>query len=197
MKVSKDNWEDAKKYFHQTYVKFKEEGDALFFVDRVDPDKIVAKATNGELVGIDLTVGEYHIEYVIPGKAVFQYGPHVVMLSRIPARMWKKGMCTQNTKFETLDATSKWNKATFSSTLIESFINKPCYLEPKEAQKMLGSGEIESAALTPRISLSKEGKLFVDQTIIAKYNGTLFTTKRLFQNEVEKLFPHISVKVVK
>lgn len=200
MFASKDNWEDVKKYYHQTYVKFKEEGDTLFHIDRVDPDKIVAKATNGELVGIDLTIG-YNIEYVIPGKAVFQYGNIVVMLSRIPARMWKKGMSSQNTKFEAFDKSGKWTKIPFSAELIEGFINKPCYTEPKEALKEFvnPNSTLEAAALTPRITFGRNGKLMVDQTIVAKYDfdTKIFTVKALFQKEVAELFPNTQIKVVK
>lgn len=200
MFASKDNYDDVKKYYLGTYVKFKEEGDALFYIERVDPDKIVAKATNEELVGIDLTIG-YNIEYALPGKAVFQYGGIVMMLSRIPARMWKKGMSNQNTKFEVMDKTGKWTKTNFSAELIESFINKPAYVDPMDALKAFcdETSDLEAAALTPRITFTRGGKLMVDQTIVAKYDFTnkVFTVKNLFTKEVKALFPTVTTKSVK
>jgi hypothetical protein len=202
MHATTSNYEDVKKYYQGTYVKFKEEGDTLYYIDRVDPDKIIAKATNGDLVGIDLTVnGGYHIDYVIPKKTVFQYGNVVVMLSRIPARMWKKGTSKENTRFERLDAEGKWSKIPFSASMIESFINKPCYYDAPLALKEFTNqhSDLCAAALTPRISMSRGGKIMVDQIIVAKYDfeKKAITCKLLFHSEISKLFPDISVKVVK
>jgi hypothetical protein len=200
MFVNRDNWEDCKKYFHGCYVKFREEGDRLFYIETVDPDQITARAVdNSEYCGIDLNIG-YTIDYVLPKKTVYQYGKLVVMLARIPARMWKKGLNKQNTAFYILDGQGKWLQTELNPTLIQSFISKPAYYSVVNAlndfQKNL---ELEAAALTPRISFCRNGRIFVDQTIIARYDFETDTIscKNLFVPELTALFPNAKMKTVK
>lgn len=199
MFVNTENWEDCKKYYSGCYVKFREEGDRLFYIEAVDPDKITARATNGEYVGVDLTIG-YTIDYPLPKKTIYQYGKVVVMLNRIPARMWKKGLNKQNTVFHILDATGKWNSAAFDPTLIEAFISKPSYYAVDIALNDFKNGmELEAAALTPRISITRQGRISIDQTIVARYDfeNDVISCKVLFVPEIEALFPGKKVKTVK
>lgn len=197
MFANQDSWEDVKKYYGNTYVKFPDlTGDHLWYVEHVSPDKILVTDSNGEEAGIDLLVG-YEITYVIPGRATFQYGPNAVQLSRQPARQWKKGMCKANTSFFALGMAG-WGTQEFNIKIIEGFINKPSYYTIDLALKGFEKGELVSAALSPRVSVRKDGKVYIDKVLVARISldkkEILF--RKLFKPELEPLFPGFKTKVL-
>ena len=155
MFINSQNFDDVKKYFQHTYVKFAETGDHIWHVDTVSPNEIICTDKNKEQVGIDLNIG-YNLEYILPRKAIFQFGNEAVMLSRIPARQWKKGMCKANTAFHTLSSDGTWMALNFDINMIEGFVNKPSYypidIAQKEFQKE--NGDLLSCALNPRMAVS-------------------------------------------
>lgn len=192
MFVNSSNWEDVRKYYEKTFVKFPVlTNDQLWFIDRVTSDLIEVRATNGDEAAIDLSKG-YEMDFVIPKKTVYQYGECAVMLSRIPARQWKKGMCKANTSFQIL-TTNGWTNGSFDAGIIEGFINKPSYFSPYEAfEKFEQSPELQSAALTPRISMTAKGAIYIDEVMIGKFQqlkaGPQLAVKNIFVPEMVKLF---------
>lgn len=190
MLVNSQNWEDAKKYFHQTFIKCTETGDELFYVEEVNSQWMILSTTNGEKAGIELS-RPYEISYVIPKKTVFQNGGCAAQLSRIPARMWKKGMNKQNTAFMLLDEVSNWVSTELSMGLIEGFIKKPGYMTFNEAEREFAKGTIKSAALTPRMAITAAGNVFIDSVLVAKYqrDKKTLTCKKIFSPELTAVFP--------
>jgi hypothetical protein len=198
MYVNSANWQDCQKYFSQCYVKFKEEGDRIFYITRVDAQLIIAESTSGDEIGIDLAKG-YTIEYVIPKKTVFQIGEAALFLSRIPARMWKKGMNKSNTQFQYLTE-DQWASAPFDIHSIEGFVNKPSYYTAVDAlNDFKNSAHLKSAALTPRISINHSGKIYLDTVLIGKLDidKSTIISRKIFKPELTSVFKNMEIKVFK
>lgn len=199
MFINSQNFDDVKKYFQHTYVKFAETGDHIWHIDTVNPNEIICSDKNKEQVGIDLTIG-YNLEYILPRKAVFQFGNEAVMLSRIPARQWKKGMCKANTAFHTLSSDGTWMALNFDINMIEGFVNKPSYypidIAQKEFQKE--NGDLLSCALNPRMAVCKTGKLYIDNVLVGKmsFKDKAVLCKQIFKPEVSKVFSDFNIKTV-
>lgn len=200
MFVSQENWEDCKKYFEGCWVKFKEEGDnKIWNINEVNTKYIVAQGIDKETIGIDLSVG-YTIDYVIPKKTTFQLGEEAVNLSRIPARQWKKGMNKQNTLFSHLSAANGWINGTFNPQVINGFVNKPTYYSYKDAEREFKKSEhLLSAALDPRIAVTRLGAVYIDSVMVAKWNieKESLVIKKIFVPEIAAVFPNIHYRVVK
>lgn len=199
MEVRKDNWEDVKKYFHQTYVKISSEGERVWYVQEVGPSYIVVKCNNpAEEAQISYDF-PFSFDYVLPHKTTFQYQNRAMILSRIPAQQWKKGLNKLNTQFETLNREGVWGNHPFSLEAIEGYVNKPGYFTFQEALDLLSKGAAESCALNPRMSLSGSGSLFVDTTLVGKYDQVKkqLVIKSLFENEARALHSFANLRVLK
>jgi hypothetical protein len=199
MFANSSNAEDVKKYYHQTWVKFpKLSGDTLWFISNVSHDFLEILSDNGEEALIDLKRGQ-EMEYVIPKKTIYQFGEKAAFLSRVPARQWKKGMCGKNTRFQTLSLT-KWDLADFDISIIAGFVNKPSYLDFYALAKEWSQGKFEtiSAALTPRIACSYSGSIFIDDTLVGKYDldKNILTTREIYKENLQPLFYKSKLKVL-
>lgn len=198
MFVSKENWEDVKKYFEKTYVKFPAlTGDTLWFIDRVTPEEMEVSSINKKEENIeyciDLTTG-YEMDFVFPKKTVYQYGDTAALLQRVPARQWKKGMCKANTGFSVLSENG-WINGTFDAHIIDGFINKPSYYFPYDALKKFKqeNSSLISAALTPRCSIDKRGVIWIDNVAVAKHQtlkatGETLSVKAMFYPYLSNIF---------
>lgn len=197
MYVDKHCYDDIVKYFHKTYVKFKEDVDVIYLIKQVTHSDIIAEDSKGNEVAICLNTG-YNIDYVIPKKTVFQHGEHALFLARVPARMWRKGMDHKNTEFSILSAAGNWSKIPFNIQHIEGFVNKPSYFTYLEALNNFQQGEaLQSAALSPRISLTRKGAVFVDMVMVGKmdFEKNVLACKTIFSPELVRVFGKAEVKV--
>lgn len=199
MLVNQESWEDFKKYYEKTWVKFpKLSQDTLWFVERVTPEFAEVSTSNHDEAMIDLKRG-YDMDFVIPKKTVYQYGDSAACLSRIPARMWKKGMSKANTQFQVL-LPQGWMAVNFDPQIIEGFINKPSYLDvyPNITKLQGENPELISMAITPRISMNGKGNVFIDSVMVAKYvpKTSTITVKSLFAPEIVPHFNKEKVKLI-
>lgn len=199
MFANQSNVDDVKKYYHQTWVKFpKLSGDTLWWIERVSHEFLEVLSDKGEEALIDLKRGQ-EMDYVIPKKAVYQFGGKAAYLSRIPARQWKKGMCDKNTKFQVLGS-AKWDNAHFDIGIIAGFVNKPSYLDFYSVLKQWQVQDYTtvSVALTPRISCNFTGSVFIDDTLVGKYDlaKDILTTREIYKENLQPLFYKSKLKVL-
>lgn len=201
MFVNSANYEDAKKYFQGCWIKVQEMGDRMYFVKEVRPDFTYLNSPSRgekddeEYICIDMQIG-YTISYVIPKKTVFQHGMNALILERIPARMWKKGMDLKNTQFQILNNKSQWSPTKVDIGLIEGFVNKPQYHTFDTAQRVFKEeAEMMSVALSPRVSFSREGYVFVDTVFVGRYTPAKnqLTYKTIFSKQMKQLFPNVEI----
>lgn len=196
MIFNQSNLDDIKKYYHQTWVKFPRiSQDTIWFIDRVGPEYIEIKSDSGEEALFSLKK-DYAVDYVLPGKAVYQFGNNAACLTRIPARMWKKGMSSANTQFKLL-TDLKWTPLKFDINVIKAFVNKPAYMDPYAAiQHFKGGSDLLSAAISPRISINRSGSIYIDEIMIGKYEFAkeMLTTREVYINTLKPLFHKTKLK---
>lgn len=192
MFVNTDNWEDCRKYYEHTFTKFKETGDTIFYIQKVTPESILATDINDNEVGIYLESG-YNLDFVLPRKTVYQYGVNAVIIQRIPAKQWKKGMCSGNT--QTLTLSIDWMTINFDIKIIEGFVNKPSYISSKDAVPRLIDGTLTSAALSPRFSMNYNGAIFLDTVVVGtmSFDQGIVKAKKIVEKEIKELFPTFKV----
>jgi hypothetical protein len=133
MICTSSNWEDIRRYFSDTYVKFKEYGDRLFFIQHVDPS--VISGYDEDEVRFDLYLSDskpYTLDYILPSKATFQYKNQAYMLHRIPARQYRRGLCQDNTNIIRLH---DGQKMPIDFDILKAFVNKPVYSTLGQALK--------------------------------------------------------------
>lgn len=197
MFVNEMNWEDCKKYYQGCWIKVRECGERMYQIKEVGPaETYLSSPSRGENdedanICINMQVG-YTIDYIIPKKTTFQFGEYAIILERVPARMWKKGMDVKNTQFSQLNHNSSWIKAQIDFPVIEGFVNKPSYYTFEDTLKNFTdeNSTLQSAALSPRVSLSKLGNVFIDTIFVGRLSTTTKTLKfkKIYQDDLAPLF---------
>jgi hypothetical protein len=194
MLASQENWKDVQKYFQGTFVKFTSEGEKIWLITKVTDTVILAKDRNGEEVCVELA-RPFMLDYVLPHKAVYQFGEHAAVLQRLPQRMWKKGLSNENTELLSCSAQGSWQPMQFSAETLEGFVNKPGYFSFIDAENQFKNGEsLQSVALSPRISLTRKGGVFIDTVLVGRCNKSGLVVKKTFFNDVAPLFPISMIK---
>lgn len=186
MKINKYTIEDANKYLGDTIVQFKEESgrENLFYYIKADQKYIYAKNIyTNEPILVDITK-EYNVDFNLPRKLVFNSEGYSVLITRIPAQMWKKGIHSKNTSFYVLKELG-WHYYGFSISLIKAYIQKQEYFSLERET------EVISCALSPRISFCK-GKIYIDMTFVGTYeqNTETLTTHPMFLEDLKPYFPY-------
>jgi len=186
MKCTQENWRDIQKYYQGTFVKFKEFGEVLHFINRVDPAGIVGTDADKEEFIVHLHDDQpYSFEYILPYKAVFQHGGDAYLLQRIPARQYKRGLCQENTS---ITKVASGERQSVNWALLGSFTTKQRYLTLNEA--IFGKGKQRTVALNRRMSYSKTyNYLYVDCKVIAIVDPDkkAIACNKLFLDELREL----------
>lgn len=186
MIITENNIDDARTYYKGTWCKFRESGDELWHIDDITHEAITAINTKGEDGKVLLRDG-YKLDFVIPKRTTYQYANMAAHLQRIPARMWKKGLHAKNTSFQVL-LESGWAATEFKASIIEGFINKPCYYSLQHALYEFESNpEYHSVALSPRFAITRGGRIYLDTVRIGIYDGKEIIVKKILVPEMERL----------
>lgn len=188
MECTPNNWKDVQRYFHNTYVKVEEYGDTLFYIEGVSPNKIFGKTENGDYFEIELHQHQpFNLSYVLPHKAVFQYNKRAVLLQRIPAKQFKRGISIDNVSISFTD-TGAYLDLTLD--LLKAYTTKQRYFTFTDAFLTKGS-KLLSYALTSRMSCTKgTGVIYVDNTPVARYahnDVKIYVDKPNFRPDIEQL----------
>lgn len=176
MILSSENWQDINKYYKGTFVKCKESGDRIWKITGVDCNEVSMVDVAGFNVHIDLTEGDYELDFILPSRAVFQLGQYAALIRRIPARQYSRGISSTNTGFFLLKD-GKWYSSDLTMDVLQQFADKPCYQSLE-----FFPDDFYSYALSPQFSVDKCGLLFCVNVTIGHVD---FTQKRV---SVNKLF---------
>lgn len=192
MKFSSDNHADISKYYNNCFIKIKESGDLLFFIQHVGKTEVRGVCETGAEFVIHLdNDNPYEIDYVLPHKSFFQYGKDAVQLYRTPAKQYYRGLNQQNTnvvKLSNNGASFEGMKLNFD--VLKAFVSKQPFFSLSEATgKGKGiEGTNHSYALTTRLMYHRVSKgLYVDMVRIADVevpNKTIHFTHPIFKAEV-------------
>lgn len=180
---------DIQRYYQHCYVKFRETGDVLYYITRVDPFKISGKSENGDLLELFLDDAHpYHMEYILPKKSYFQFGGDAAQLFRIPAKQYYRGLNESNTQIHSLNPIDGSPTAVpVNFETLKAYVNKPKFFTLDEAVMSKNA----SCALSPRMAFHRpSGRIFVDFVVVGHYDAKqrrISVGRPLFRPELEKL----------
>jgi len=179
MEFISSNWRDIDKYYTGTYVKFNEYGDKLFHIDHVNPNVVEGEDDTGTNFQLFLSdSAPYTVNYLLPHKATFQWNDSVYMLQRIPARQYRRGLCSDNTQIINI-ATGSRVDISFKS--LKAFVSKPMYSSFSAAFN--SKAKTKAVALSPRLTYIRSGLILVDQVRVASFD---YNTKKIHM--IHKIF---------
>ena len=91
MIFSPSNASDVKKYFVGTFVKFKELGEQILYIDRVTSDNVLCHDGNDNVFELVLDQdAPYEMQYSLPHRGMFEHMDSVFQLQRIPANFHRR-----------------------------------------------------------------------------------------------------------
>lgn len=172
MEFTSSNWQDIRKYYEGTYVKFTEFGDRLFYISQVRPDGI--SGMDDEQTAFEMYLSDaapYTVNFTLPHKATFQWKDSVYLLQRIPARQYRRGLCSDNTMITNV-ATGTSVDVGFQS--LKAFVSKPSYSSFSNAFNT--KVKTKAIALSPRMSYLRSGSILIDNKKIAVFS---YETKKI------------------
>jgi hypothetical protein len=179
-------WRDIQKYYQGTFVKFKEFGEKLFYIDVVNAGEIHGKDEDENPFILYLVEeAPYTLEYVLPSRATFNYKGSAYMLQRVPARQYQRGLSTGNTRLIEIPS-GKAQSVNFPA--LKAFVEKQVYPTIKDA--IYGKGKEKVLAVSSRMSFSRPHQaLFVDCVQVATFDRarSLFKVNPLFKPELQEL----------
>ena len=182
------NWRDIERYFSGTFVKFREHGDRLFYIERVRETEITGTCEGDDPFVVYLHNDHpYELDYVLPRKAVFQYKLAALILQRMPARQYRRGLCDDNTR---ITKVTGGDRLPLSFGLLSTFVTKQNYFSPQDA--LFGkTGSKRSLALSNRMSFDKHTqRLLIDMTPVAQLDRDrgVLQANGLFADEIKTVF---------
>ncbi len=191
MEINPDNIEDAKRYYDKTYVKFREQGDILYYINTIrqteDKGEIYFKDKDNK-EGILYVSKEYpyNIDFILPHKSMYQLGKYCYCLSRTPAKQFHRGISQNNCSIKALSGGDGWQTMGLDFKILEGFVNKPTF---KSLQDAVVSKNV-SEALSPRFAYNLYNHtLWCDWKSIGKIDKKLglITVNPLLELEIKRL----------
>ena len=183
MKLIPENWRDIQKYYEHTFVKFREYGDKLFFIQRVT-NKAVEGTHDGGKEDFILSLNSavpYELDFILPHKSMFQFKNKALMLYRVPARQYYRGLCEENTK---IISPATGEPANLSWAVLSAYVEKQSFYTLKAAMSSKKSG---SFALNSRMCVDSGGRLFLDSVQIGQLSNGVLAVSKNFMDEASKL----------
>lgn len=186
MQFIPEAWRDIDRYYRDTWVKFQEFGERLFYIHNVSSEQVTGKDQDGDEFVLYLTNEmPYTLSYVLPHRAVFQHKGEAFILQRMPARQYKRGLSSENTIIKRVVD----NKTVdFRIEYLTAYVNKQSYASLRSV--LFESSKSKSVALGGRFAFDRlEQRLFLDSKPIARFyrDQNAFRILSLFKPELEEL----------
>jgi hypothetical protein len=196
-----DNIDDIRRYYLQSYVKLRDFGETLCFlediVNKVVDDMSVRCVTgtlsNGDLFSLPLWADQpYEVEYVLPKKSLFVYEKQLHHLRRLPARQYHRGICQENTAIVSFSR-GRWQGVELTATLLQAYVDKPDIVLPTQASASKSSGPI---MLSRRFALDPVNeRVFCDTVVVGVFDNGGVRVKNLFYPEMSLLLQNTDINV--
>lgn len=191
--------DDINKYYRNTFVKFKETGDTLYYIRDVSHRMI--RGTDQDGTEFELYLSDehpYEVDYVLPNKSFFQLAKSACLLQRIPAKQYRRGLCPENTRVTRIGKTGNLVSVDLSFDVLKAFVAKQSF--PSLATVLLQKSKPISVALSPRFAYVPEvGLIVADTTPIAaidKKEKTIVMLHSIFKPEVQELVKNTPLEFV-
>lgn len=204
MKFCTETVKDLDKYFRNTFVKFVglrgkfSDGtecapaeELVHSVEVINNSYIKGKRwENGEAVPYQFMlysekqVPAPEIEFILPRKSYFNTDDGAMLLQRIPARQYRRGVCGDNTMIHQLAPSGGFGSLGVQLELMDKYVRKPHFYTFEERPV--------SYAVSRRIAIAGT-KVYVDQIIIGSINYATKTVHvlPLFIPELEAIIKNL------
>jgi hypothetical protein len=161
-----ENAQDIDKYFRNSFLKFKDTGDTLAYITSVDKNTVTGTLEDGREFKLYLAKeAPYEVDYVLPHKSFFQFQDHAVLLERVPAKQFHRGLTDENTQLSSRNANGDVKRIGLSWDALKAFVNKQKFFTLSEALE----SKNQSCVLCSRMMLTPTSKtIFVDFAPVAK-----------------------------
>ena len=179
MKANADNYPDVEKYFAGTYIVVPEvDPHKIYLLVKAKPEGVIVREPDTFQEGLISFEGgfEYTIQCpLVNKKRWFMHGDMPVLITRIPARMWKKGIHPENTLMFTFDAVSNLKPLGLKPNILESMLKQEIRTKPTF---------MENVVLSPQFAFCKKNNLlyFWDVVVgkVAKRTRQVFLPRELY-----------------
>lgn len=167
MIFSSSNHDDINRYYRNTFVKFKETGDTLYYIRHVSREVVTGTDQTG--TEFELWFSDehpYEVDYILPNKSYFQFKKRACMLMRIPARQYQRGLSAGNTRIQSMSRTGGTNVLELDFSLLMSFVSKQEFLKIDKA--VINKARDHSIVLSPRFAYVPDTKIiYADHIAVA------------------------------
>lgn len=200
MKFCLETSKDLSKYFNGTFVKFigirgvfsdgtecAPADELVHFIDSVGGNVIKGKRfENGETVPFQFMLYSEHshsapeIEFILPKKSFFNTDKGAMLLQRIPARQYRRGICGDNTHIALLKGNGGWQNVGVNFENLDGYVRKPAFPQFHPSDN--------SYAVSRRIAVANK-QVLVDQTVIGtiNYEKKYVAVVPLFASEIQAI----------
>lgn len=196
MKANASNIKDVSKYYERTYIIVPEISPKhVMLLSSVSNKGMVLRDSRDNQQGLISFDGGFEYEIQSPlttRKAWFMHDNHAYLISRIPARMWRKGISQENTAIFRLTTTNEFVGCSVSDGLLNAFLQyKPSPQIPPAPSMQVFSKEWAFNG--------KTNMLFLWNTPVARWSrrtNELFVPKELKELTMPQVMEKAKVKYV-
>lgn len=197
MLFKSSNHEEISRYYRGTFVKFHEFGDQLFSIMHVNSEGVTGQLASGDDFILHLNDDvPYEVDYLLPHKSFFQNGKAAVLLQRVPARQYRRGVCSDNTRMTELTTGGQTKNIAVNFSTLGAFVSKATF--PTMSEALANKKRMRSVALSPRVAYVPDNCTFyIDLKAVGVYvNDHVECFNKLFVPEIAKVAASSHIKVV-
>jgi hypothetical protein len=192
------NHEDIHRYYRNTFVKFKETGDTLYYIRSVNSE--VVRGTDATGTEFELWLSDehpYEVDYILPHKSFFQYKKRACLLVRVPAKQYQRGLSSSNTRVNALSKTGSVQAVELGFDVLTEFVNKQAFASLHKA--VLNKAKEASITLSPRFAYVPDMKaIYADTSLVAEVRPDeklIVVRHPIFRPEISELAKGSEFKV--
>lgn len=195
-----NNVEDIRKYYRNSYVKFRDLGETVCHIEDVTTKRIddlavhcvVGRTSEGDLFTLPLWTDQpYEVEYVLPKKGFFIHKEKLYQLRRVPARQYCRGVCADNTSIVCYKH-GGFDGVEVTAELLQAYVNKPSITFPSTSDLL----KTTPLLLSRRIAILPDTQtVLVDSFKVGSCLANSITVRSLFYPELSALLKGSDIKV--
>lgn len=200
MKANPNTLKDVQKYFGGTYIVVPEVSkEKVFSIEDMSGAGITLRDTTKDELGFISFEGGFEYEIQSPlvnRKQWFQHNGRAYLIQRIPARMWRKGICSENTIIQAFNGDGNLKGAGLEPSLLNGMLQ----WTPPSLPNLKGEVPPGGLALSTAFCYCPiRAQMFLwDHVVgkVAKRTQELFVPKELNQLKLPEVLSSMKVQYV-
>lgn len=196
MLFKSSNSDEISRYYRGSFVKFREFGDQLFYIQNVTSEGVTGQLSTGDDFILHLNDEvPYEVDYLLPHKSYFQNGKAAMLLQRVPARQYRRGVCSDNANITEITTGGQFKRRPVDFANLTAYVSKSTF--PTMSEALANKKRLRSVALSRRVAYVPDiSTFFVDLKPVATYvAGEVVTMNPIFIPELAALAASSHIKV--